>query len=73
MEALGQHDPSEWCLFINSSRLSLNAVLLHNRNEYISVPVACAVHMEESYDSMHHLVKDIQNDEYLGGCVEASK
>lgn len=33
MNALGiKHDPQEWRLFIDSSKLSLKAVLLHNGN-----------------------------------------
>ena len=35
MNALGiKHDPQEWRLFINSSQLSLKALLLHNGNQH---------------------------------------
>ena len=34
------YDPSEWRLFIDSSKASLKAVLLHNGNEKPSIPVA---------------------------------
>ena len=51
MNALGiKHDPQEWRLFIDSSKLSLKAVLLHNGNQHPSIPVGHAVHMKESYE-----------------------
>ena len=44
MKELGlEHDPDEWRLFIDSSKASLKAVLLHNVNQNPSVPVAHAV------------------------------
>jgi hypothetical protein len=40
MKELGhEHDPDEWRLFIDSSKASLKAVLLHNGNRNPSVPV----------------------------------
>ena len=39
------HDPDEWRLFIDSSKTSLKAVLLHNGNVLSSIPVGHAVHM----------------------------
>jgi hypothetical protein len=60
IEALGQqHDPNEWCLFIDSSKQSSKAVLLSIGNKYPSFPVARAVHMKDSYDNMHLLVKHV--------------
>jgi hypothetical protein len=48
MEALGhQHNTPEWRLFIDSSKVGLKAVLLHNGNKYPSVPLAHAVNMKE--------------------------
>jgi hypothetical protein len=46
------HKPEEWQLFIDLSKVSLKAVLLHNDSVYPSVPVACSVHMKESYEGM---------------------
>ncbi|GBN89578.1 hypothetical protein AVEN_74631-1 [Araneus ventricosus] len=34
-----QHNPQEWCLFIDSSKISLKAVLLRNGNHHPSIPV----------------------------------
>jgi hypothetical protein len=46
IEALGhQHDPTEWRLFIDSSNVSLKAVLLRNWNKFRSVPLAHAANM----------------------------
>ena len=44
-----EHRPDEWRLFIDLSKLSLKAVLLHNGNKLPSVPIARAMHMKESY------------------------
>ena len=44
MNALGiKHDSQEWRLFLDSSKLSLKAVLLHNGNKHSSIPVGHAV------------------------------
>ena len=46
-DTLGQkHEPSNWRLFIDSSKLSLKAVLLHNGNKFPSVPIAHSFHMK---------------------------
>ena len=34
------HNPSDWRLFIDSSKRSLKGVLLHNGNKYPSIPIA---------------------------------
>jgi len=40
MNALGiKYDPQEWRLFIDSSKRSLKAVLLHNGNQHPFIPV----------------------------------
>jgi hypothetical protein len=41
-----KHDPQTRRLFIDSSKLSLKAVLLHNGNQHPSIPVGHAVHMK---------------------------
>jgi len=50
------YDPTEWRLFIDSSKLSLKAVLLHQGNDKPLIPVAHAVNMKESYESMFTLL-----------------
>lgn len=64
-DALGhKHDPGNWRLFIDSSKLSLKAVLLHNGNKYPSVPIAHAVYMKESYENMRTLLECIRYTDY---------
>jgi len=47
MNAFGiKHDPQKWRLFIDSSKVCLKAVLLHNGNQHPSIPVGHAVHMK---------------------------
>jgi len=40
------HNPLDWRLYIDSSQLSLKAVLLHNGNTLPSIPVGHSVHNE---------------------------
>ena len=46
-----EHDRDEWVLFIDSSKISLKAVLLHNGNIKPSLPIAYSVNMEETYEA----------------------
>jgi hypothetical protein len=52
-----QYAPEQWRLFIDSSKVSLKAVLEHNRNKHPSIPLAHAVHMKESYTNIQGLLK----------------
>ena len=54
------HKSEEWRLFIDSSKLSLKAVLLHVGNKLPSVPVGHAVHMKESYHNLEALLQKIE-------------
>ena len=41
IEKLGTvYNPSDWRLFIDASKSSLKAVLLHNTNQFASIPLA---------------------------------
>ncbi|CAN2390955.1 hypothetical protein PRIEUP_LOCUS992 [Pristimantis euphronides] len=64
MELDGTHIPDEWRLFIDSSKTSLKAVLLHNGNEKPSVPKAHAVGMRETHASMELILKMIKYSEH---------
>jgi hypothetical protein len=51
--ALGQdYKTDEWRLFVDSSKHSLKALLLHHGNKHPSIPTAYTVHMKETYESM---------------------
>jgi hypothetical protein len=65
MSALNiNHNPAEWRLFIDSSKLSLKAVLLHNGNVLPSLPIGHAVHMKETYSNMKQLLDSINYDKF---------
>ena len=59
-----QYLDSEWRLFIDSSKSSLKAVLLNNGNRYPSIPVAHAVGMKETHESMQQLLKTIKYSQH---------
>lgn len=58
------YDPNDWRLFIDSSKLSLKAVLLHKGNKLHSIPLAHAVNMKESYESMSKLLALVKYEEH---------
>ena len=64
-EALSQSlEISEWRLFIDSSKVSLKAVLLDNGNLKPSIPVAHSVIMKENYVSMRELMGVIKYNDF---------
>jgi len=65
MEVLGhEYNPDQWRLFIDSSKVSLKVVLLHNGNRFPSVPLAHAANTKESYESTKLLLGKIRYDEF---------
>ena len=65
MEVLGQeYNPDQWRLFIDSTRVSLKVVLLHNGNKFPSVPLAYAANIKECYGSMKLLLGKIKYNEF---------
>ena len=59
-----EHKTTEWRLFIDSSKTSLKAVLLHNGNKFPSVPLAYATNMKETYENLKILLEKIQYFKY---------
>lgn len=57
------YDSSQWHLFIDSFKRSLKAVLLHNGNEYASIPIAHSVYLKE-YENMKKVLGKIIYDEH---------
>jgi len=45
-------------VFTDSFKVSSKAVLLHNGNKYPSVPLARAVHMKETYETLQVLLQE---------------
>ena len=54
------YNHADWRLFIDSSVKSLKAVLLHNGNEFVSIPVGHSVHMKEEYENVKTLLNIIK-------------
>jgi len=55
------HNPLDWRFFIDSPKLSLKTVLLHDGNTLPSIPVGHSVH-NESYENMNFLMEAINYD-----------
>ena len=51
---------NDWHFFIDTSKSSLKAVLLHNTNQFASIPVAHSTCMKESYENIILLLSKIQ-------------
>ena len=65
MEVPGHEcNTDQWRLFIDSLKVSLKVVLLHNGNIFPSVPLAHAANMKDSYESMELLLGKIYSDEF---------
>ena len=59
-----EHKVEEWRLFIDSSKVSLKAVLLHDGNELPSIPITHATNMKETYETMKLLLQTVKYNEY---------
>ena len=70
METLNiNHNPLDWRLFTDSSKLSLKAFPLHNGNTLPSIPVGHSVRNKESYENMKILMDAISYDKSNGKSV----
>lgn len=56
--------PDEWRLFVDSSKRSLKAVLLHIGNEYESIALAHSTQLKESYENVKYVLEKIRYDEH---------
>ena len=65
MEVLGHEcNADQWRLFIDSSKVSLKVVQLHNGNKFPSVPLAHAANMKEINGSIKLLLGKVKYDEF---------
>ena len=64
MELGYEYRCDEWRLFIDSSKASLEAVLLNNGNIHPFIPVAHAVQLKETYETMKLLLDAFQYPKY---------
>jgi len=51
-----KYNPADYRLFIDSSKRSLKAVLLHNGNELASIRLAHSVQLTENYENIKLLL-----------------
>ena len=65
LQAMGCiYDPTEWRLFIDTSKASLKCVLLLKSNRYPSIPIGHSVYFKKTYESMNMLLMKIKYDEH---------
>jgi hypothetical protein len=62
-----EYDPSTWCLFIDSSKRSLKAVLLHNSNILASIPLAHSTKLSELYETLKLVLEKKLNTTSMSG------
>ena len=55
---------SDWRFFIDSSSRSLKAILLHNTNQWPSIPLDHSVHMKETYENVKILLSALKYTQY---------
>lgn len=58
------YKPENWRLFIDSSKRSLKAVLLHITNKYTPIPLAHSIVLEEEYSDLELLLTKIKYEEH---------
>ena len=58
------HNPEERRLFVDSSKFSLKAELLHIGNISPSIPIAHSVHVKETYKNVDLLLEAISDSKY---------
>lgn len=64
-ESLGtRHKANDWRLFIDSSKHSLKAALVHNGNKLPTIPVAHAVGVKETYEQIGVVLQLIKYNNY---------
>jgi hypothetical protein len=59
-----EHTSEQWGFFIDLSKVSLKAVLLHNGNTFLSIPLVHAVHVKEMCENHQVLLQKIHNEEH---------
>ena len=66
-----QYKPKDWRLFIDSKKYSLKCVLLHNGNQFASVPIAHSTTLKEKYEVVKYVPEKIRYDQHKGFiCVD---
>ena len=65
LNAMGcEYEPTDWRLFMNSSKRKLKCVLLHNGNVFASIPISNSVQIKESHGSMKQVLEKLKYSEH---------
>ena len=59
-----KYEPRNWRLFIDTSKQSLKCVLLHNGNQFASVPIAHLTTLKEKYEVVKYVLEKIVYDQH---------
>ena len=62
--SVGNYDPNDWRLFIDSSKKSIKAVLLDIGNILPSVTIAYSTTMKETFQNLQFMLEEIRNSEH---------
>ena len=54
---MDHYDANSWYLFVESSKRSLKSVLLHNKNEYASIPIGHSTTLKEKYETVKQVLE----------------
>ena len=57
-------NPRDWRLFIDSSKASLKAVLLHSGNLFASIPLAHSTQMKKTYEYIEIMLTKLKYEEH---------
>jgi hypothetical protein len=59
-----EYGPNTWRLFIDSSKRSLKAVVLHNCNVLASIPLVHSTKLSKSYEALKLVLEKIKYHEH---------
>ena len=63
---IAHYEANSWRLFIDSSKRSLKYVLLHNTNEYASIPISHSTTLKEKYEPVKQVLECIKYNSITG-------
>ena len=58
------YEANSWRLFIDSSKRSLKCVLLHNTDEYASIPIGLSTTLKEKYEPVKNVLECIKYNQH---------
>ena len=58
------YNPKDWRLFLDSSKVSLKCVLLHNGNKHASIPIGHSTTLKEQYKSIKIVLHKLAYEEH---------